>query len=131
MKSVLEGLNLVIQKSNSKQATQAIKEVESLIGEVPGSYGIKSPLSKARRLFRKEEPDREKALELLNESLEVLTLEIAWRKVAKLNVLPAVREYAESLKPTIGIRSQPRLSVELAKEVSACQADHRDVSLYF
>ena len=129
--SVLEGLNNVIQKSNSKEATQAIKEVESVIGEVPGSYGIKSPLSKARRLFRKEEPDREKALEFLNESLEVLTSEIAWRKAAKLNVLPAVREYAESLKPTIGIRSQPRLSEELAKEVSACQADHRDVSLYF
>ena len=90
--SVLEGLNNVIQKSNSKEATQAIKEVESVIGEVPGSYGIKSPLSKARRLFRKEEPDREKALEFLNESLEVLTSEIAWRKAAKLNVLPAVHE---------------------------------------
>ena len=68
MRSVLEGLNNVIQKSNSKEATQAIKEVESVIGEVPGSYGIKSPLSKARRLFRKKEPDREKALEFLSES---------------------------------------------------------------
>ena len=66
--SVLEGLNNVIQKSNSKEATQAIKEVESVIGEVPGSYGIKSPLSKARRLFRKKEPDREKDLEFLSES---------------------------------------------------------------
>ena len=64
-------------------------------------------------------------------ALEVLTSEIAWRKAAKLNVLPAVHEYAESLKPTIGIRSEPRLSGELAKKVSACQADHRDVSLYF
>ena len=91
---------------------------------------IKSPLSKAMRFFRKEEPDREKALEFLNESLEVLTSEIAWRKAAKLNVLPAVRENAESLKPTIGIRSEPRLSEELAKEDSACQADHKDVSLY-
>ena len=96
MRSVLEGLNNVIQKSNSKEATQAIKEVKSVIGEVPGSYMIKSPLSKARRFFRKEEPDREKALEFLNESFEVLTSEIAWRKAAKQNVLPAVREYAES-----------------------------------
>ena len=77
LRSVLEGLNTVIQKSNSKEATQAIQEVKSVIGEVPGSYGIKSPLSKARRLFRKEEPDREKALEFLNESLEVLTSEIS------------------------------------------------------
>ena len=68
MRSVLEGLNNVIQKSNSKEATQAIKEVESVIGELPGSNGIKSPLSKARRLFRKKEPDSEKALELLSES---------------------------------------------------------------
>ena len=64
-------------------------------------------------------------------ALEVLTSEIAWRKAAKLNVLPAVHEYAESMKQTIGILSEPRLSKELAKEVSACQADHRDVSLYF
>ena len=68
MRSVLEGLNNVIQKSNSKEATQATKEVESVMGEVPGSYMIKSPLSKARRLFRKKEPDREKALEFLSES---------------------------------------------------------------
>ena len=104
MRSVLEGLNNVIQKSNSKEASQAIQEVKSVIGEVPG-YMIKSPLSKARRFFRKEEPDREKALEFLRESLEVLTSEIAWRKAAKLNVPPAVRENSESLKPTIGIRS--------------------------
>ncbi|MEL0330338.1 MAG: hypothetical protein VXB74_17000, partial [Deltaproteobacteria bacterium] len=36
LRSVLEGLNNVIQKSNSKEAIQAIKEVESVIGEVPG-----------------------------------------------------------------------------------------------
>ena len=64
-------------------------------------------------------------------ALEVLTSEIALRKAAKLDVLSAVHEYAESLKPTIGIRSEPRLSWELAKEASACQTDHRDVSLYF
>ena len=34
LRSVLEGLNNVIQKSNSKEATQAIKEVESVMGEV-------------------------------------------------------------------------------------------------
>ena len=68
MRSVLEGLNNVIQKSNSKEATQAIKEVESVMGEVPSSYVIKSLLSKARRLFRKKAHDREKALELLSES---------------------------------------------------------------
>ena len=130
MRSVLEGLNNVIQKSNSKEATQAIQEVKSVIGEVLG-YVIKSPLSKARRFFRKEEPDREKALEFLRESLEVLTSEIARRKAAKLNVPPAVRENAESLKPTVGIRSWPRFSEELSKEISACQADHRDVSLCF
>ena len=74
---------------------------------------------------------REKAREFVDESLSVLASEIAWRQDAKQNVLPAIREYAEALKPTVGLRSQPRLSVELAKEVSVCQADHRDVSLYF
>jgi len=131
LRTVLEGLLPVLETANSKDATEALKQAESLIGEVPGSYGIKSPLSKARRLFRKEDADRQKAREFVDESLSVLASEIAWRQDAKQNVLPAIREYAEALKPTVGLRSQPRLSVELAKEVSVCQADHRDVSLYF
>jgi predicted nucleic acid-binding Zn-ribbon protein len=131
LRPTLESLVVVMESASSKDATRSLKEVASLIGEVPGSYGIKSPLSKARRLFRKDEPDRARALKFLDESLNVLNLEIAWRQDAIENVLPAVREYAEALKPTVGLRSLPRLSLELAKDVSVCQADHRDVSLYF
>ena len=107
MRTVLEGLLPVLETANSKDATEALKQAESLIGEVPGSYGIKSPLSKARRLFRKEDADRQKAREFVDESLSVLASEIAWRQDAKQNVLPAIREYAEALKPTVGLRSQP------------------------
>jgi len=130
LRSVLEGLLPELETSNSKDVTEALKQAESLIGEVPGSDGIKSPLSKARRLFRKAGADREKAREFVDLSLSVLASEIAWRQDAKQSMLPAIRE-SKALKPTVGSRSQPRLSVELAKEVSVCQADHRDVSLYF
>ena len=96
---------------------------------MPGSDGIKSPLSKARRLFRKAGADREKAREFVDLSLSVLASEIALRQDAKQSMLPAIRE-SKALKPTVGSRSQPRLSVELAKEVSVYQADRRDVPLY-
>ena len=72
MRSVLKGLLPVLETENSKAAKDALKQAESSIREVPDSYVIKSSLIKARRLFRKDEPDRQKALEFLNSSLEVL-----------------------------------------------------------
>ncbi|HBM51730.1 MAG TPA: hypothetical protein DDZ97_01415, partial [Deltaproteobacteria bacterium] len=63
LRSVLEGLLPELETSNSKDVTEALKQAESLIGEVPGSYGIKSPLSKARRWFQKVDTDRQKARE--------------------------------------------------------------------
>ncbi len=107
LRSVLEGLLPELETSNSKDVTEALKQAESLIGEVPGSYGIKSPLSKARRWFQKVDTDRQKAQEFVDESLSVLASEIAWRQDAKQNMLPSIREYAEALKPTVGLRSQP------------------------
>ncbi|GEM_PF-2923029 len=107
LRSVLEGLLPELETSNSKDVTEALKQAESLIGEVPGSYGIKSPLSKARRWFQKADADRQKAREFVDESLSVLASEIAWRQDAKQNMLPSIREYAEALKPTVGLRSQP------------------------
>ena len=54
--SDLEGLNNVIQKSNSKEATQAIKEVESVIGEVPGAMGSNLHLAKPGDFFARKSP---------------------------------------------------------------------------
>ena len=107
MRTVLEGLLQVLETANSKDATEALKQAELLIGELAGSYGIKSPLSKARRLFRKEDADRQKARDFVDEILSVLASEIAWRQDAKQNMLPAIREYAEVLRPTVGLRSLP------------------------
>ena len=88
MRTVLEGLLPVLETANSKE--EALKQAESLIGEVPGSYGIKSPLSKARRWCQKADADRQKAREFMDESLSVLASEIAWRQDAEQNMLPAI-----------------------------------------
>lgn len=131
LRQPLEALAPTLQNGSPDEVTEALKTAESLIGEVPGSYSIKSPLSKARRLYRRDNPDRDKAQDYLQESLATLESELAWRQQAQQEILPGVNTYAAALKSTIGVRLQSRLSLELAKEVSACQSHHRDVSLFF
>ena len=92
---------------------------------------ITPPISKARRFFRKDDSDREKALEFLNESLEVPASQIAWKKAAKLKVLPAVGECTASFKPTDWHPLTTKIERGISEGSLTCQADHIDVSLYF
>ena len=57
--------------------------------------------------------------------------EIEWRKRAKLDLLPQLDDFDNSIKDTIGLRLQERLTIEQAKFVSSCRSIHRDISLNF
>lgn len=121
----------VIETATPDEATERFKAIESQLGEISGTSKIKSPLSKARRLFKKGEPDREKALGYFEESVSTYREELAWRQQALQSVAPGLLAYDDALKPTVGLRLQPRMSLERAKQVSACKSTHNDISLYF
>ncbi len=131
LEPTLQGLRSVIETAPNDDVMERIKEAEGAFSDLSGVSKIKSPLSKARRLFKKDDVDRNEALALLDDSLSEFRAEVTWRKQAQAEVLPALLAYDDALKPTVGVRLQPRLSLELAKDISVCKSSHRDISLYF
>ncbi len=127
----LMALNTVITDEPPDQAMPIIKAAEDALGELDGTSPIKSRLSKARRALKGDEPKRDKATELLGEALELHAAEIAWRRKAETELAPALAEYDEAIKDSIGLRMQARLTTEQAKEIARCQSVHRDISLNF
>ena len=127
----IEGLREIAAEEEPGAAMKAMKEVESAIGEIDGAGDIKRRVSKARRALKGDQPDREKAAGLLAEALTLHAESVAWRQAADEGLGEALRRYDESLAGTIGLRMQRHLSTDEAKEVAACQASHRDISLNF
>ena len=131
LRARIEGLRAVAAEEEPDAAMKTMKEVESAIGEIDGAGDIKRRVSKARRALKGDQPDREKAVGLLAEALSLHAASVAWRRAADEGLGEALHRYDESLAGTIGLRMQRRLSMDGAKEVAACQASHRDISLNF
>ena len=111
-------------------AIEAIKSVESQLGDFDGISKIKSQLSKSRRKLKGDNPDIEAAKRHQAEAMSLLAAELEWRDRAS-SLLPALRDYDNVIKSTIGVRLQPRFTKALAKQIAACRSVHRDVSLHF
>ena len=126
----LTNLTSVINNDPPEQAMATIKLAESALSEV-GASDAKSKLSKARRALKGDEPDREKAADLLSESRELYASELSWRQSAQTELSAGLDEYDNAIKHSIGLRLQKRLSKEQAKSIASCQSAHRDISLSF
>ena len=127
----LRELESVLATKSPDEAMDAIKQTSRDIGQVAGSSGIKSRLSKARRALRGGSPDREKAAAFLAEARALHAEGVAWRTRAAEDLLPGLDEYAAAIRYSIGLRVQERLRKDQVPEISACQSFHRDVSLSF
>ena len=46
-------------------------------------------------------------------------------------MLPSIKSFDNSIKNTIGLRLQEKLTKEQAKYVAACKSKHKDISLNF
>ncbi len=110
-------------------ADEMFQPVEAQIGEIAGANELRSLVSGARRDIGRGNMDD--ALEQLNEAEALLESEIAWRSEAEETLLPELRSYEETIRDTIGLRSQPRLPREQALFVASCNSNHRDISLNF
>ena len=68
---------------------------------------------------------------ILNEANQIYIQEKEWRKKANKEIQPELRKFDDSIKNTIGLRLQQKLTKEQAKYVAACRAVHKDISLNF
>ncbi len=127
----LAALEPVISSEPPVAAMERIQEVERAVGALDGTNPIRSPLSKARRALKGDTVNREEAAAMLAQARQALADEVAWRSRAASDLAPRLAAYDEAIRDTIGLRMQPRLSTEQAKQVAACQSHHYDISLNF
>ena len=127
----LTALVQAVADNSSEDAMAQIKESEQALGAIAGTTPIKTKLSRARRALRGKNPDPEKALQELQEGLQIYGTEIDWRRQAAVELAPALATYDEAIKNTIGLRLQRRIPPEQVKSVASCESVHRDRSLQF
>ncbi len=143
-KDKLTSLRSSILNDNKKQIVDNIKAVEQLLSKIKGTSAIKSKLSKSRRAFKKVKnnaPDdvreialneaRNKAIGYYNDAIALYDSDIKWRNKASKELSNKLATYDTSLKTTIGLRLQKRLTDTQAKQVAACLSHHRNISLAF
>lgn len=116
--------------SRATQAAAQIKQAESAFSNMDGVGSIRTKLAQSRRALTGENPDADRADQLLDEVIVLFDEEVAWRAAAK-SLLPALNAYNDAIKSTIGLRLQKRLTTEQAEDIAACQSAHRDISLNF
>jgi len=127
----ITALETAVANEPADAAMERIKQSETALGKVAGTSAIKSKLSKARRALKGNNPEPEKAIQLLSEGLAVYAAEVDWRRLAAAQIAPALAAYDNAIKDSIGIRLQRRLSDDQVKAVASCLSVHRDFSLQF
>jgi len=126
-------LDKAVMNMDKKAAMAEIKKMENTLGKLKGTSTIKSALSKARRVLKKDKTDeaKDKAMAFMQKSHEAFQAETTWRKRANSELLANLKNYEQALSKTIGIRLQERLTEEQAKGVASCMSHHKDLSLDF
>jgi len=129
----LSALDKAVMNMDKKAAMAEIKKMENTLGKLKGTSTIKSALSKARRVLKKDKTDeaKDKAMAFMQKSHEAFQAETTWRKRANSELLANLKNYEQALSKTIGIRLQERLTEEQAKGVASCMSHHKDLSLDF
>lgn len=108
-----------------------LNELGKRFGAVAGADDVKSAVSKARRALKSRNPDKDKALAELDKAIAAYDAQVAWRAAGAKTILPKLSEYEGTMRKTIGIRDQAKLTKDQALFVAKCQSNHRDVSLNF
>ena len=109
---------------------ERIEELRSAMRSAEADKKTVKGLSNARKALRKN-PDPVKAAKELDNSIEALAKDLAWRREAAAKVGPGLATYSAAMSDTIGLRQQSKLPREQALYVAACNSDHRDISLNF
>lgn len=131
LESDYNGVDAVIANAPAEVAMQKIKQLESGLNAMQGVSHIKSPLTIARRALKGEYPQRQKAADLYQQSIDLYAAEVAWRQHAAEQLLADLNAYNNQIYDNIGLRQQLRLPKARATKVASCLSNHQDISLSF
>jgi len=124
----------VVDKITGKSINDAqaiIKKLIMHVRSIPGTSKITKELSNARRDLRKKKDRKEGVHQKLANAKNIFLKELAWRKMAALDVKPGLDSYKDAIRHTIGLRLQPRLPHDQALEVASCKSMPLDLTLSF
>ena len=127
----LKGLPEILQTQTAPKAGSAIREAERAFRKVPGTYDLRSGLSRARSDSRRGKSGLKRAEKRLHDVIALFEREVAWRSRAARELDPGLAIYEAAIRRTIGVRQLERLPTRFAKPVAACMSHHRDISLSF
>ncbi len=136
-KEKLTPLETLIETESAKTIVSKLKALEAELSRIKGSSPIKSKITKARRAFKKAKDEeslkqaRNKAIAYLKDALSAYDTETNWRNQASKDLKEKLADYDKTLRTTIGLRLQKRLTDAQAKGVAACLSHHRNISLRF
>lgn len=129
--SEFQVLRDMIENGDAETTIDELAASGKRFGNVEGASKIKSHISKARKALKAKKPSVEKALKSMSKAEEEFQSEMDWREQAQTAVGPQITKYEETIRSTIGVRQQSRLTKDQALYVAACDAGHRDISLNF
>jgi hypothetical protein len=112
-------------------ASDALKDLGNLIGELSGTSKIKSAINKARKAVRGDNPDPKEALAEMEKAIDLYLAELSWREKAFDEMAKPLQEIDAVISETIGLRQQAKMTREQALFVASCNSHHKDVSLNF
>lgn len=121
----------MIETGSEETTIDELAASSKRFGDVEGAAKIKSEISKARKALKAKKPSKDKALKALAKAEAEYESELQWREQAQAAVGSQIEQYEATIRSTIGVRQQSRLSKDQALYVAACDAGHRDISLNF
>ncbi len=127
----LAALPAEVSAAEPELGAERVAAASTAMRAAEGVSKIRSLLSDARRALRAKQPDKAKALAVLEEAAQAYSAELAWRQRAKTELLPGLQAFEAAIRDTIGLRQQSQLPREKALAIVGCTARHRDISLYF
>lgn len=127
----LLGAKDLVANTPPADIVEPLEDLANRFADVAGTDEVKSAISKARRALRSETPDRAKAQEQLDQAIALYTAQLDWRAQSEADIMPLLAAYEDSLRTTLGLRLQDRLTKDQALFVAGCASHHRDISLNF
>ena len=125
---MISDLNIETQKN---ELIKNVEQIEQFLKSINGTYDITKPLSKLKKELKRKSPNIGRIEKNSLKIISAYNFETAWRKQAKETHLASLRSLEELIRGNIGLRKQPQIPKEQAKEILYCQTFHKDLSLYF
>ncbi|MEM1344875.1 MAG: TRAP transporter large permease subunit, partial [Pseudomonadota bacterium] len=131
LRALTAAVDGVVDEATGDALSDRIRDVRSAFSDTEAGRDLTGALRDATRPFRDDTPDLAAVRASLAEAEAAFEEERAWREAGAAEIVPGLRTYLAALDRTIGLRQKPQMPRDVALDVAACQANHRDISLYF